>query len=120
MAVNLTAFSQKWDITPKFAASVLSLKWGSAMLLFVATTPACANMANQLTQPTQPLPAQNCDVRGVPDNPLLSSKSGCNGLHFVDRPPGMKTNVVKIKQRIPLSENFAVALNVKSHRGVGG
>jgi hypothetical protein len=26
MAVNLTAFSQKWDITPKFAAAVSSLK----------------------------------------------------------------------------------------------
>jgi len=92
---------------------------GSAMLLFVATTPACANMANQLTQPIQPLPAQNCDARGVSESSLLSSKSACNGRHFVDHPPGMKTNVVKIKQRIPFSENFAVALNVKSHCGVG-
>jgi len=92
---------------------------GSAMLLFVATTPACANMANQLTQSIQPLPVQNCDIRGVSESSLLSSKSACNGLHFVDHPPGMKTNVVKIKQRIPFSENFAVALNVKSHRGVG-
>jgi len=79
---------------------------GAATAFSVASAPACENVANYLTGPRDTLLAGNCDRHVAVESPLLSSKSALNALHFAGHATGVKTDVVKIKQRIPFSEEF--------------